>query len=90
MDLGQPGDESADATGPRGRFGVPALLQGFRADPVETKHAVRLKPGWCDEVAAGLFPLVGFVSDGLLRTQENGKDPARFFFLWPKSSRWSF
>ena len=65
---------------------MPALLQGFRADPVETKHAVRLKPGWCDEVAAGLFPLVGFVSDGLLKS----KDPARFFFLWPKSSRWSF
>jgi len=49
---------------------VATLLERFKENPVETRHAVRLKIGWYDEAAAEMFALVVFVSDGLLQVND--------------------
>jgi len=72
MDLGKPGDEKTDAI--RAAVGLPGarktemvtLLERFRGDPVETRRDVRVELGCEDDLAAEIFALVIFVSDGLL------------------------
>jgi len=73
MDLGTPGDEKTDAIlGAKNndKTEVATLLERFKENPVETRHAVRLKIGWYDEAAAEMFALVVFVSDGLLQVND--------------------
>jgi len=81
MDLGQAGDYHADAIGEAkktGKLEVVALLQRLKGNPLETRHKVRLEIGYYNEVAAEMFSLVVFVSDGLL--QINDITPAARFF----------
>ena len=57
------------------------LLERFKENPVEIRHAVRVELGCCDELAAEMFALVVFVSDGLLQIRDTASSPpaARFF-----------
>ena len=86
MDLGTPGNDETDAimvAKERGMTEVVALLERFMENPVETRHAVRLELGLIDALAAGIFALVVFVSDGLLKTKATsvkaGAKRTRFF-----------
>ena len=71
MDLGKPGDvDETDAIGGAKWYGeteVVALLRKFKSDSAQTRHAVRVELGLVDELAAEMFALVVFVSDGLLQ-----------------------
>jgi len=72
MELGEPGDVFTDAIGVaknRGRTKVVALLERFKSDASKTRHAVRVELGWYEKLAAEMFALVVFVSDGLLNTK---------------------
>jgi len=85
MDLGKPGDVNwTDAIGiakKGGKTEVAILLQRFKENPVETRHAVRLEIGWNDEAAAEAFALVVFVSDGFLEINDTATpSPAARFF----------
>jgi len=76
MDLGKPGDvDNTDAIGGAKKNGwteVASLLERFKENPEETRHMVRVELGWYDDLAAEMFALVVFVSDGLLQvTQGN-------------------
>jgi len=92
MDLGEPGDQGTDviwvAKRPPGigvnhqekKAKLAILLERFKENTDETKHAVRVELGWYDNVAAEVFALVVFVSDGLLQTKDTTTSPtARFF-----------
>jgi len=84
MDLGKPGDvDETDAIGGAKWYGeteVVALLERFKENPVETRHGVRLELGLLDELAAEMFALVVFVSDGLLQAKNLVDTPAARFF----------
>jgi len=72
MNLGESGNRSNDAietARKEGETGVVVLLEQFEENSAETRHAVRVELGWYDEMAAEVFALVVFVSDGLLRIQ---------------------
>ena len=57
------------------------LLERFKEDPNDTRHQVRLEIGWYDELAAEVFALVVFVSDGLLQINDTTTTtPAARFF----------
>jgi len=62
---------------------VATLLERFKENPVETRHRVRLELGLVDELAAEMFALVVFVSDGLLQIRDTASSPpaARFFSI---------
>jgi len=74
MDLGTPGDvEKTDAIGrskKKGRREATTLLERFKENPEETRYQVRLELGLLDELAAEVFALVVFVSDGLLQIND--------------------
>jgi len=74
MDLGKPGDvDKTDAIGAAKKYGkteVATLLERFKENPGETRHRVRQEMGWYDKLAAEMFALVVFVSDGLLQINE--------------------
>jgi len=60
---------------------VASLLERFESDATQTRHGVRVELGWYDEVAAEMFALVVFVSDGLLRINDTTTpSPAARFF----------
>jgi len=79
MDLGDPGDAGfSDAIGAAKMMGdwnsadrrmmkkkALTLLERFKEDPNDTRHQVRLEISWYDELAAEVFALVVFVSDGV-------------------------
>jgi len=71
MDLGTPGDvDDTDVIGVAKKYGeteVVTLLERFKNDASQTRHAMRVKVGWYDLAAAEMFALVVFVSDGLLQ-----------------------
>ena len=71
MDLGKPGDvDKKDAVGmakKNGKTEVVTLLERFKSDAAQTKHFIRVDLGFIDELAAEIFALVVFVSDGLLQ-----------------------
>jgi len=46
----------------------------------QTRHATRLELGCYDELAAEMFALVVFVSDGLLQVNDTTASPAARFF----------
>jgi len=82
MDLGKPGDDRLDAIGEAKKIrsaDVAELLERFKENPLETRHAVRLELGLVAELAAELFALVVFVSDGLLQVKDTAAPAARFF-----------
>jgi len=88
MDLGKPGDvDSTDAISrakKEGKTEIATLLERFKSDAAQTRHAVRVELGWYDELAAKLFALVVFVSDGLLQIKDTTTTPspaARFFSI---------
>jgi len=62
---------------------VVTLLERFKENPVETRHALRMELGYLDELAAEVFALVVFVSDGLLRVndQSTALPTTRFFAI---------
>ena len=84
MDLGKPGDvEKTDAIGRAkngGKTDVVTLLERFKENPVETRHAMRVDLGLLDELAAEMFALVVFVSDGLLQSNSTTPSPAARYF----------
>ena len=86
MDLGKPGDDDmTDAIGmakKRRKTEVVTLLERFK-NPVKTRRSVRVELGLLDELAAEMFALVVFVSDGLLQTDDatTPSPAARFFFI---------
>ena len=85
MDLGTPGDFDTDAiivAKNHGKTEVVTLLERFKENP-ETRHAVRVELGCLDELAAEVFALVVFVSDGLLQVKDTKitTPAARFFSI---------
>ena len=86
IDLGQPGDvDYPDAIGKAKKEGeteVATLLERFKSDTARTRHAMRVELGWYDDLAAEMFALVVFVSDGLLQVNETISTPgARYFSI---------
>jgi len=59
---------------------VVTLLESFRENSKETKHAVRVEIGWFDSASAEMFALVVFLSDGLLSANDTTPTPAARFF----------
>jgi len=59
------------------------LLERFKENPLETRQAVRVELGWYDELAAEMFALEVFVSDGLLQIKDTTTTTpaARFFSI---------
>jgi len=86
MDLGTPGDDYTDAIGVAkedDNTEVVSLLKRFESDAAKTRHAVRVELGLLDELAAEMFALVVFVSDGLLQIKDTTTTTpaARFFSI---------
>ena len=84
MNLGKPGDvDGTDAIGVARRTvkqEVVALLERFKSDAVKTRHAARVELGWYEKLAAEMFALVVFVSDGLLQIKDTTPSPAARYF----------
>jgi len=85
MDLGKPGDtDYTDAIGVanlEGNVEVVTLLERFQEHPVKTRHAMRAELGFIDELAAEMFAMTLFVSDGLLQVNDTTtRTPAARFF----------
>jgi len=75
MDLGEPGGWETDAievATKRRKTEVVTLLERFKNDAAKTKHTMRVELGLIDALAAEVFALVVFVSDGLLQTKATG------------------
>jgi len=85
MDLGKPGDykDTIRVAEQGGKIEVAALLQRFKDNPVVTRYAMRVELGFLDELAAEMFALVVFVSDGLLQFNDTTTTTpaARFFSI---------
>ena len=65
---------------------VVTLLERFEENPVKTKHAVRVELGLVDDLAAEMFALVVFVSDGLLQIKDTTTTtPAARYFKIARS-----
>jgi len=84
MDLGKPGDvDKTDAIGVAQLLGLTemvTLLERFKENPDDTRRHVRQEMGWYDALAAEMFALVVFVSDGLLQIKATTPSPAARFF----------
>jgi len=88
MNLGTPGDiyktDAIRTAKEEGRTEVVSLLEIFKSDATQTRHAVRVELGLLDELAAEVFALVVFVSDGLLQINDStttASPAARFFSI---------
>ena len=87
MDFGKPGDvDKTDAIGvakQRGKTEVVTLLERFKSDSAQTRYAMRVELGFVDDLAAEMFALVVFVSDGLLQIKDTTtpSPAARFFSI---------
>jgi len=59
------------------------LLERFKENPLETRHTMRVELGLLDDLAAEMFALVVFVSDGLLKVNITAtpSPAARFFTI---------
>jgi len=85
MNLGTPGEvDKTDAIGvakeEEGKTEVVSLLERFKSDATQTRHAVRVELGLLDELAAEMFAVVVFVSDGLLQVSNGDQSTAARFF----------
>ena len=58
---------------------VVTLLERFKSYAAQTRHAMRVELGLFDALAAEMFALVVFVSDGLLQVNETTPSPAARF-----------
>jgi ankyrin repeat protein len=70
LDLGEPGNDPDDAIEvamKEKKTEVGSLLERFKANPEKTRHEVRVELGCFDVMAAEMFALVIFHSDGLLK-----------------------
>ena len=86
MYLGEPGNYHTDAIGKakkEGKTEVAILLERFKENPAKTRYQVRLELGVADEVAAKMFAIVVFLSDGLLQVtqRDQSTSAARFFSI---------
>jgi len=86
MNLGTPGEYTTNAIGRAEKYGkteVVTLLERFKSDASKTRSEVRLELGLIDELAAEMFALVVFVSDGLLQINDTTTptSAARFFSI---------
>jgi len=82
MDLGEPGNSKTDAIDgakKNGKTEVATLLERFKENPEETRHAMRVELSLLYELAAEMFALVVFVSDGLLQVNDTTPSPAAKF-----------
>ena len=70
----------------RGRTDVATLLERFKNDATKTRHVMRAKLGLLDDLAAEMFALVVFVSDGLLQIKDTTitTPAARYFSIAPQ------
>jgi len=85
IDLGTSGDvDYTDAIGGAKKWAnteVVNLLERFQSNATQTRHVVREELGLLDELAAEMFALVVFVSDGLLQVNDTTTTtPAARFF----------
>jgi len=86
MDLGEPGNKETDAISiarHKEETEVATLLERFKENPKETRHAVRGELAWYDPAAAEIFALVIFLADDLLRLRRmksRGVRQAKKFF----------
>ena len=87
MDLGEPWDvDKTDAIVVAKEYGeteVVTLLKRFKENPLETRHSVRVELGLLDNLAAEMFALAVFVSDGILQVKDTAtpSPAARFFSI---------
>ena len=73
INLGKPGKDKTDVIGVAKKWRrteVVALLERFKSDAAQTRHVMRVELGLLDELAAEMFALVVFVSDGLLQIND--------------------
>ena len=84
MDLGKPGDVGkTNAIGEakdHGKTEVVTLLERFKENPLETRLQVRVELGLTDNLAAEMFALAVFVSDGILQVNDTIPSPAARYF----------
>jgi len=64
----------------QGKTEVVTLLERFKKNPLDTRHAIRVELGVVDEQAAEMFAPVVFVSDGLLQINDMSSTAAARFF----------
>ena len=93
IDLGKPGDvDKTDAIGgakKRGKTEVVTLLERFKENPEKTRHAMRVELGLLDELAAEMFAILVFVSDGLQPGSSTSQDDYHLNSRWCcASARW--
>jgi len=87
MDLGKPGDvDKTDAIGVAKKndyVEMVILLERFKSDAAQTRYVMRVELGFIDELAAEVFAMVVFVSDGLLQIKDTAtpSPAARFFTI---------
>ena len=82
MDLGEPGNSKTDAIDgakKNGKTEVATLLERFKSDANQTRHVIRVELGFLDDLAAEMFAMVVFVSDGLLQINDTTPSPAAKF-----------
>ena len=82
MDLGKAEDFKKDAIGAakrKGKSEVAILLERFKSDANQTRHVIRVELGFLDDLAAEMFAMVVFVSDGLLQINDTTPSPAAKF-----------
>jgi len=83
MDLGKPGDVeyAIGVAKKKGETEVVTLLESFKSDATQTRRAMRVELGLLDDLAAEMFAMVVFVSDGLLQMKDTTTTtPAARFF----------
>ena len=89
MDLGTPGDvEKTDVIYGAMKWGkteVARLLERVKKNPVKTRHAMRVELGLLDDLAAEMFAVIVFVSDGLLQINDTTPSAAARYFSIAKN-----
>jgi len=84
MDLGEPGDvdktDAIEVAKAREKMEVVNLLERFKGDAAQTRHAIRVGLGFLDDLAAEMFALVIFVLDGLVQINDTTLSPAARYF----------
>ena len=84
--LGKPGNAETDAIMAAKstwffRAQMVTLLENFKQNPEEVRHAVRSRLGWYTKEAAEVFALLVFLSDGLLELRpKTRRNPAARVF----------
>jgi len=80
LNFGHPGNQRTDPIlNAQGRDDMISLLLAFQENPDRVRHEMRVELGQDDTVAAELFAMVVFHSDGLLQLKST-KGPAPRFF----------